>query len=77
VGAAIAIGNQGEKGKIALLVQNVIRRKISLKLGIRLEEKKVREGIVREYMAIEHKKKASPIRFISKVKRPEKIEDWF
>jgi hypothetical protein len=34
VGAAIAAGNQGENGKIALLVINVIRRsKIEIKSG--------------------------------------------
>lgn len=36
-----------------------------------------REGWVVTYNTIEHKKKASPIRFINKVNNPEKTEDWF
>ena len=39
VGAAIAIGSQGEKGKIALLVMNVRTRKQTInKLGSKLEK---------------------------------------
>jgi len=30
-----------------------------------------------KHIEIEQRKKASPIRFISNVKTPEKIEDWF
>lgn len=39
VGAAIAIGSQGEKGKIALLVMNVRARKQTInKLGSKVEK---------------------------------------
>jgi hypothetical protein len=41
------------------------------------EEKIKYSYIPYEYKAIVQRKKPSPIRFMSKVKTPEKIEDWF
>jgi hypothetical protein len=77
VGAAIARGNQGEKGKIALLVMKVIPIKKTTKIeeNVLQNEKKLLEKYLKRM--IDPKKKQSPIRFIIKVNMPEVIEDWF
>jgi len=75
VGAAIANGNHGEKGKIALLVIKVITltKQIS---SIDIEGKKIlEEGSKEKTKAKVIKKKQSPTRFIKRVKIPEVIED--
>jgi len=77
VGAAIAAGNQGENGKIALLV-------IKATVSNAEEQLKIPKSIKTEvlkfmYMTetIEIIKKQSPRRLIKTVNNPEKIEDSF
>ena len=53
------------------------KRKIKLLKGIIEQLNTKQSGIRLRYKAIEHKKNASPTRFINKVKTPEKMEDWF
>jgi L-cysteine desulfidase len=78
VGAAIAIGNQGENGNKALLVIKVIKRSALIRPSLFTKhEKLVRVGMYEKYIAIVTKKKQSPIRFIKRVNNPEVIEDWF
>ena len=77
VGAAIAIGSQGEKGYKALFV---IKVKISMKMERLfkvIEEKDVKVLKLKNNIAKVTKKKQSPKRFISKVNKPDVIEDWF
>lgn len=74
VGAAIAAGSQGENGKRALFVIKVNRRKeITKELGSLVNTD--RSEALQEKRTIEAKKKESPIRFISKVKKPEVKQD--
>lgn len=77
VGAAIAKGNQEEKGKRALLVINVTKSK-TLTPQIVLTGKKEKERFKEEQRkaAMERRKKQSPIRFIKRVKTPDVMEDW-
>jgi hypothetical protein len=71
----MAMGNQGEKGKMALLVQKVVSKNITLIRGRIWEENGVKTGEEIKRREMDARKKASPTRFIRRVNNPEKIED--
>ena len=67
----MARGSQEEKGKIADLVEKVIKRIKRVREGRREEVKEKKEGEFSDKRAINRRKKPSPIRFMRTVKRPE------
>ena len=76
MGAAIAIGSQGEKGKIALLVISVTINSEAIRILDSLAtNQEPCAGEERKNKEIVTKKKQSPIRFIRSVNRPEVKED--
>jgi hypothetical protein len=76
VGAAIAIGSQGEKGKIALLVISVTINSEAMRILDSLAtNQEPCAGEERKNKEIVTKKKQSPIRFMRSVNRPEVKED--
>ena len=77
VGAAMARGNQGENGKIALFVIKVTPKRKTTLTEIVMEEKEKRSGQKKKNETIEQINKQSPIRFIKIVFKPEKIEELF
>lgn len=75
VGAAIAKGNQGEKGYKALFVIKVTKMK-NIKKLLKISDEKVNMfGFEYKKITIEIRKNESPIRFINKVNKPDVIED--
>lgn len=75
VGAAIAAGNQGENGKIALFVINATSKKSTMTESGTTKEKAKKWGVEKDISIKDTIIKESPIRFINTVKSPEKIVD--
>lgn len=73
VGAAIAKGNQGLKGKRALFVEKVTNNRKQVVPPIPHKAKDEKSPHKKKNNTIETKKRLSPNRFISRVKIPEVV----